>query len=349
MSNELAIIEKLELVPFFTKGDSVEETLAAIEREALAFVGDVSTLKGRKEILAMVTKVTKSKTYLEANGKDLAAEYKAIPKAIDATRKRTKDFLTELQAKVRLPLTEWEIEQQRIADEESARIEAEQLSIKVEADHEMGLLMNSEFDRQKEIEQQEAIERQRKHDERVAAEATRKAEDAAKLAAIRAEEEARARIDAAELAAKRASEQAELDRKAAMQAEIDAEQAEQRRVEQEKQSVIRAKADEEARIKWEADQKAQREAEAIAADERQKQAEVHAAEQARLKEVARVEAENAAAKADEDRRLANRAHIGKVRKQAKEFFMANGVSEDVARELVIKLSKSECSVIAIKY
>lgn len=128
MSTQLQVLAKLELVPFFTKGDSVDETLAAIEKEALAFVpGDLSVKKNRDAIKAMVTKVTKSKTYLESNGKELASEYKAIPKAIDATRKKTKDFLTDLQTKVRLPLTEWEQEQERLEIEALAKAAADEI------------------------------------------------------------------------------------------------------------------------------------------------------------------------------------------------------------------------------
>ena len=132
MSNELVVIENLDLVPFFTKGDSLDSTLERIEKEMLSFVpGDLSVKKNRDAVKAMVTKVTSSKTYLEKEGKALAAEYKEIPKRIDANRKKTKDFLTELGAKVRQPLTEWEVEDKRIKAEEAARIDDEK---KVEDD-----------------------------------------------------------------------------------------------------------------------------------------------------------------------------------------------------------------------
>lgn len=213
MSNELAIIKNVELVPFFTKGNAVDETLAAIEKEALAFVaGDLSVLKNRKAVTAMVTKVTDSKTYLEKNGKELAAEYKAIPKVIDATRKKTKDFLTELQAKVRLPLTEWEAEQKRIAEEEAERIAKEELAKQVELDHELGLLLNAEFDRKREEERIAEVERQRLHDEAIAKEAAAKAKR-------EAEEAAKDKIEAAIKAEREAKEREEEQRQAAINAE----------------------------------------------------------------------------------------------------------------------------------
>jgi len=72
MSNELAVVENLDLVPFFTKGDKVDDVLAAIAEKARQHVPDVSTDKGRKAIKANVTFVTKSKTFLEKQRKTLA-------------------------------------------------------------------------------------------------------------------------------------------------------------------------------------------------------------------------------------------------------------------------------------
>lgn len=61
MSNELVVIKDLELVPFFTKGDSIDDVLQQIAKEAHSLVPDVSTAKGRKAITANVSKVTSSK------------------------------------------------------------------------------------------------------------------------------------------------------------------------------------------------------------------------------------------------------------------------------------------------
>jgi colicin import membrane protein len=81
------------------------------------FVGDTSTDKGRKEIAAMAYSVTRTKTYIETKGAALSKEYKAIPKLIDAGRKKIKEALEEIKDEVRKPLTEWEdAEGQRKAD-----------------------------------------------------------------------------------------------------------------------------------------------------------------------------------------------------------------------------------------
>lgn len=233
MSNqELAIVEKVELVPFFTKGEQVDDILAAIEKEVLAFVPDTSTAKGRDAIKKMVTKVTKSKTYLESKGKDLAAEYKAIPKVIDANRRIVKDKLTELAEQVRAPLTEYEAEQLRIATEKLNAEKAAKLAAEVEEAHEFGLLMNEKFDNDrkaaKEAEAKAEAERQ--------AQAKAEQEAREKQIAEQAAANAKAEKEAAELRAKQAeayakqqAEQAEANRIAAeKQAKIDAEQAAER-------------------------------------------------------------------------------------------------------------------------
>tara|TARA_R110002096_G_scaffold66306_1_gene161374 strand:- start:28264 stop:29313 length:1050 start_codon:yes stop_codon:yes gene_type:complete len=122
MENQLAVLENLKPIPFFTKGDDVDDILEKIKKDALLHVPDLSTGKGRAEITANITRVTESKTYLEAQGKELAVEFKAIPAKIDANRKKVKEFLAELQVELRKPLTDWETEQaeikaKKIADE----------------------------------------------------------------------------------------------------------------------------------------------------------------------------------------------------------------------------------------
>lgn len=127
MSNQLAVLEKLEVVPFFTKGENLETILDRIEKEALEHVPDVSTLKGRNAIKANITLVTSSKTYLEKEGKKLADEYKLIPKVIDATRKSVKERLADVIVKCRVKLNEWEEEQKQIKADALAKEEADKI------------------------------------------------------------------------------------------------------------------------------------------------------------------------------------------------------------------------------
>ena len=276
MSNELKIIEKIELVPFFTESEGVDDVLAKIAKEARAHVPDTSTAKGRAAIKANVTLVTKSKTYLEGKGKELAAEYKSIPQRIDATRRKTKEFLNDLQIEVRQKLTEYEAEEKRIEAEEAARVAAEELARQVDTDHEIGLLLNDKIDRDKaEAAKAEAdrIEAERvAYEARIKAEAEQSAREDEQRKQKEAEDkraaEERARI--AEQARKDSEAEAEIER--AKKAEADAKQA----IIDAENAAIQAKIDadlrekqaaenERIRIKQEQDQ-IQREDEARAAD-----------------------------------------------------------------------------------
>lgn len=234
MSNELVVVENLELVPFFTKGDQVQSILDRLTEEANSYasgdLGDLSVKKNRDAVKAMVTKFTKSKTYLEDKGKDLAAEYKAIPKIIDANRKLVKDTITELQKVVRKPLTDWEDEQARIKAEAEAAKAAEELAIQVENDHEMALLLNDKFNADAKAEL-DRIERERiAYEEELKAKA---AEDARELAEKQAAEK-QAAIEEQKQEAIRKEQRAILEKEQAQQREaqlkIDAENAEKQRV-----------------------------------------------------------------------------------------------------------------------
>ena len=307
--NELIVLEKVELVPFFTKGEQVEDLLTQIENEVLAFVPDVSSAKGRDSIKKMVTKVTKSKTYLEGKGKELAAEYKAIPKVIDANRRTVKDKLTALAEQVRAPLTEYEAEQDEIALAAKRVRDAEVALKQFNEDHEFGRLLDLKFDAEaKEI-----------------AEAAAKAE-AERVAQAKADQEAREKRIAEEAAA-----QSKIDAEAAEQRAIEAEERAKKQTEQAEASRI---ADEVRRIEA---------AEQAVIDTK------NAVEQARLAEVARVEAEKKAEAEALAKREANKKHIGGIRKAAKESLMAVGVDEDTAKKIVLAIHNNEIANVKISY
>lgn len=324
MSNELLVIEKLELVPFFTKGDNLDDTLAKIKAEAMAHVPDVSTLKGRNAIKKNVTMVTKSKTYLENQGKDLAAEYKAIPKAIDANRKKTKDFLTALQEEIREPLTAWEAidkaEKDQIKDTEVFLIEYEET-------HQQALNEN------------ELIDLRAKQ-----AEADRQAE-------IKAAEE-KAAADAKEIAEAAAAElvaQAERDKIAAEQREIATKQAAIDAENKAAKDAIDAKARED-----EAKQAAKNAewlayiAEAYSINDRmnaKKQADfeaAQAAEDARLSQIQQQENDQLREDQEQRQREENKRFVGGIKTKVMNDLVTHcGLSQDVAKQVVIAMAKGQ--------
>lgn len=261
---DLVVIEKQNAMAVFTTKEQLDPIIEAIEKEARSLVPDVSTRKGRDAIASMAHKVARSKTYIDNAGKDLVAELKALPKQIDESRRIVRERLEALKDEVRRPLTEWEAEQERIKAEEAMNaLHAEalemnikfdqELAAKFEADHEMALLMNEKFDRDREEQRRQAEQAQRERDERLkqeAAEQARRDAEAKHKAEIEAaarreaEEKARAeaaerqRIEAEQRAAREKQEaeaRAEREKAAAVEAErLKAKQAEEKRLAEEK-------------------------------------------------------------------------------------------------------------------
>ncbi|WP_412530847.1 cell envelope biogenesis protein TolA [Enterobacter roggenkampii] len=319
-TTDLVVIEKANAMTVFKSADQIEDILQKVEREVMSFVPDVTTAKGRKEIASLAYKVAQTKTYLDGLGKDLVAELKEIPKLIDANRKTVRDRLDELKEKARQPLTDYEVEQERIKQEEEAKRAAEELAKKIEADHEMALLMNDAFDRElaeKKAEQErqriaheEEIKRQA--EERAKREAEEKA--AAEIAAAKKrEEDAIAAKAQAELLAKQEKEKAERDAKEALE-----------RAEREKQEAIEAER-----------KKAQDEADRI-------RREAEAKEAARLAEEKRI-------KDEEERRAQDKAHRKEVNNKILADLITAGASEDLAKSIITAIVKGEVFAIRITY
>jgi len=338
MSTELAIIENLELVPFFTKGESVDDILAKIKDEAMAHVPDVSSGKGRKAITANITKVKNSKTYLEDNGKKLSAEHKLIPGVIDANRKKVKDFLNALQADLRKPLTDWEEEQARIKAEKLAVEEAAKLTAQIESDHEIAMLMNDNIDR--EIAEAKAMAEQEQiaHDEEIK-------RQAAEAARIEAEQKAAAEIDRAKREKQDAIEREAKANQDAIDAQAKAEQAERDRI-----AEVDASKKREEMARWiEYISEAyvindQMDARANAA----RDAEI-AAENARLAEVRRQKNLSDQQKRDKAAREADLDNRAAKNNAAKDAIIALGFNEAGAKALVKAIAKGLIPDVVINY
>ncbi|MDQ9411895.1 cell envelope biogenesis protein TolA [Escherichia coli] len=249
---DLVVIEKANAMTVFQSADQIEEILQKVEREVMSFVPDITTAKGRKEIASLAYKVAQTKTYLDGLGKDLVAELKEIPKLIDANRKTVRDRLDELKAKARQPLTDYEEEQARIKAEEEAKAAAEALAKQIESDHEIAILMDREFDRQREEARLKAEQEKREHEERLKREAEEKAR-------AEAEAKAKAEIEAAarrEAEAKAAAERAEREKQAAIEAERRKAQEEAERIRRDAEAKEQARIAEEKRIKEEEERRA---------------------------------------------------------------------------------------------
>lgn len=115
--------ENTELLPIqevtievFNK-DNLKEIVTRIEKEALSFVFDPETRKGREEIGSLARKVSSSKTKIDEVGKEMVAEWKSKAKKVDELRRFARERLEEVRDKVLEPRTQWEIkEEKRMSD-----------------------------------------------------------------------------------------------------------------------------------------------------------------------------------------------------------------------------------------
>lgn len=283
-------------------------------------VPDLTTKKGRDRIASLSAQVSRSKTAVEKPGRDYLKTIKELPKLIEA---ELRDFVNKCDAlrdEVRKPLTEWEAEQERIEAERKGAEEAAKLAEQVERDHELALLMNAEFDRNREQERLAAEQAKRDHEERIAREAAERA---------RLEAEAKAK----------AEQEAALRRE--MEAKLSAERAEQERIAAEQ----RAKEAEEraAREKVEAEQRAiQAEKEAA---ERAERARLEAIEQERRRQ----EAEAQAAAEEQRLREADKEHRAAINRAALADLIGAGLPEEQARAVICAIAKGQVRHITIHY
>ncbi|MBF7978081.1 hypothetical protein [Rahnella laticis] len=330
-TTELSVIEiKPEQAPALYVANGLDGFLDQI-RSSVNEVPDLSTAKGRARIASLSASVSRSKTAIEKPGRELLKKIKEQPKIIEAELRR---FITEcdtLRDKVRLPLTEWEAEQEKLAAEkqmqewheqaladneafDQARIE------RFEADHELAVLMNTQHDRDAADAKAEAERQRIAHEEELKRQAV---EQAQREAAATAQREREAAIQReADLKAQAALAEANL---------IAAEKkAEQDRID----AANKAEADRLA-----AAQQAEREKqEAIAAE----QLKAKQKEDARLAEEKRI-AEEAAARA------ASVEHKRAINQQAVADLVAAGITEECAVQCVKAIAKGQVSAIAITY
>lgn len=333
--NEIALVTlpsvPSELEAAFINDEFIEGLIKDIREKASSVVGDLNTVKGRRAYISMASNVRSTKTAIDEAGKKLVAEMKKRPALVDASRKKVRDSLDELAVEIRKPVTDWEVEQERIKAEEEMNAKYEealamniefdrQRSAKIEADHEMALLMNEKFDRDREEARQKAEQAKREHEERIKREAEEKVRHEAEEAAKREIESAAAREREATLA----KERAERER-------IESEQ----RAEREKQEAL-AKAE---RERIAAEEKAKREKEEAIQRER---AAAEAREQARLAEEKRI-------KDEEARRAADKEHRKTVNNKALQDLIAAGVPEECAKLCITAIAKGNITAISINY
>ncbi len=384
MTTELMRIETITPHELFKPG-TLDPVLGRIRQEVMreAAALDISTEANRKALNSLAFKVTKSKTFIEAQRKNLVAGEKERLKAIDKEGGRVWDELEKLATEVRKPLTDWEnADKERIGKHEAnlatmngtgdiisqqwQTLPLDGMKLELESVKTMdydwqefharavavavkviGQVKDAIAKREKwDAEQEELI--------RLREETARRAQQdhearIAREAKEKAEAEAKRRAEVVAKAAREAQERVEREK---VEAEARAKQAEAQRFQVEKQ----AKAQEEA-----AKQSAARAAKEAA--ERLEQ-EKERAETARVAAIAKAEADKAAAieaerkRAEEAKRKAeaetkarekDKSHRAEVHSDALAAIVWLGISEENAKQVVTAIAKGLIPNVKITY
>ena len=102
------------LQEFFKEGSNLDALYGVIEKKAKGLVADTSTMEGRSQIKTAARQLASVKTKVDDIGKQVVAELKALPKVIDANRKKWRESMEALQDEIRKPVTEIEERQKKI-------------------------------------------------------------------------------------------------------------------------------------------------------------------------------------------------------------------------------------------
>lgn len=325
MNDLVELPERQSAIEVYKTKNGLEPFLQKIRDEIDAFVPDVATAKGRKEIASIANKVARSKTALDNLGKELVAELKATPKLIDAERKRMRDTLDAWKEEVRKPLTD-------IENAEKLRIETHERNVEeIQKFSSLDFLsiMDNERLREK-IDYLQNLDINESFEEYETA--ALKARDSSLLVikgfiAQREEEEKKA----AEAQALR-EERIRIEAEERMRRE--AEQAEQRIKQEAELKAQRAKQEAEAelqRVKREAEMEAQR------VKEEAEQAKFEAEQAAKREEAERL------------RREADKEHQKNINNEALACFIKNGVEEEVAKKVITLIARGMIKNLKVVY
>ncbi|RVC47622.1 hypothetical protein EN781_00355 [Mesorhizobium sp. M4A.F.Ca.ET.090.04.2.1] len=358
--NDIATIIETNPVSVLIDDNLYSRLRDHVEAEINAFVPDLSTATGRKEIGSLAYKVTRTKTAIDNAGKKLNEDARAQINKVDAKRRIVREEFEALAERARKPLTDWETE-------EEARIERCMTVLKAIVDCGNGLIGGAPQpfaallheleqvividDRLGEFEEQARTAHRFATDKLNAAfEVHKKAEaDRIELEQLRAEKERRDRIEAERLKAEQlAAEQAQRERDDAARAEREAQEQkvrEEQIAEAARQKVIMEAQAEQRRkdaeaAAWRAEQE-----EKIARLEAEKKA---AAEKAEREEASRL-AEIEKTRREEEARAADRKHRGEVMGAAKDAFMAVGVREELAKKIVLAIVAGEIPNVTLRF
>lgn len=329
----------------------IEALLSDVESRVRAIPTDATTEKGRKEIKSIAYQVSRSKTALEKMGDDLKADAKKTVDLVNKELRTVRERMDGLRDEVRKPVDEYEAR-------ETARTDAHKSAIQ-----EIETL--ARFDENPSV---EIVKSRMARLFELAGLDFEEFSKRAKEAVVTATQQLEAQKEAAIAREEREKEERRLAQEAELKRRLEQEAAQRQREKQ-----IAAKAAEDARIAAEekaAREKRELEIQALAAKneaERAKRQALQDAEQAeadRLTAVAKAEREKQIAieaerarvakeaadrAAEEERRAANRAHCGKINREAAADLSAFGLTDEQCKAVVTAIAQGKIRHVSVKY
>jgi hypothetical protein len=342
-SGELVVIKEIDIPALFKK-DGCNPIIEGLKKKAAEFEGDISTAKGRKAIASFAAKFSSSKAHIDRLGKSLTDKLRDEIEPIQAERNKIKACCDELRDQVRKPLTDWEnAEKERVVKhEQNIQTINDYLNVEPENSGQAKDLLEA----MKEMDTGECFEEFELAATKAKTAALTQLE--AKFIVLQHAEKEKAEADRLEKE-RLAKEQEEREKKIAEEA---AEKATR-----EAEDKAKAEGDEKDRLAKEAIEKAERETlEAKLATERAEREKKEAAELAEKEKEAAIEEERkrvAAVKESEriaEEKLAqNKAHRGKLNKEAKQSFIDEGFEAEEAEKIIKVIAKGRIANITINY
>lgn len=273
------------IIAAYRDADLMEKIISAVEEAARAEAFDVTTASGREAAKSLAYKVARSKTFIDAIGKDLTEEARRITADVNARRKVITDRLDALRDEVKADAVAWE------------QAENQRRAALMERMNPLRL-----FDLWSSL----GSEALKQHHDKISATAIDESwqefqaeAEIAKAAALAHIEMEITRAEAVE------AERRELE-------ELRAFKAEQERIKAEAEAAERRAAEEAERAAREAKAAAEREAEA-------KRREAAAAEAAALRERQRIEQQQERERAEAEKMARNKKHRAAVKSDAVDF------------------------------
>lgn len=335
-----------------------------IRSEIDAFEPDVSSAKGRAAIKSFAYKITQTKTAVDDAGKKLTEEWRAKTNAVNESRREVKAKLSEMAEAVRKPLTDWEVAEEKRAQECRDKIQwmrsaknvfiedtSENVRERGKAVYETELTPEQYGDLLAEAQavKDETIQSLKASLARL----VKEEEDRAELARLQQAEQERLAREAAE-------REAEEQRRREVE---EARLAEERRIKTERleaERIERAQQEAADRAKREAEEAAERDRlaeqqriEAERAEEQRKHNEALEAERQRAQEAEQREAERIAREQQEEAeraaREADQEHRANVKNAARDALIATGASNALATKIVLAILAGDIPAVRLEF